>query len=66
MNCPYCQKHINGLTGLQELQKFNKHLRVCRKHPDRKIMVGPTGDLKKENPPSDLLNALNVRFDSGQ
>jgi len=36
MDCPYCNKVINALTGLQEIQKFQKHLQTCKKHPDRK------------------------------
>lgn len=33
MNCPYCNRVINAFTGLQELQKFHKHLQKCRKNP---------------------------------
>lgn len=65
MNCPYCNKEINGLTGLMELQKFQKHLRTCRKHPDRQMKVSERG-LSLTNPPVSLLNALDIRHDSGQ
>lgn len=33
MNCPYCNKDIYALTGFQELQKYQKHLRKCKKRP---------------------------------
>jgi len=66
MNCPYCNKEVYGLTGLQELQKFNKHLRTCKKHPGRQTVVEETGNLKKKNPTTSLLDALNIRADSGQ
>lgn len=65
MNCPYCNKAIIAWTGLQELQKFNKHLRTCKKHPGRQMNITEQG-LKEQNPPSDLLNALNIRHESGQ
>jgi hypothetical protein len=66
MNCPFCNKQINGWTGLQELQKFQRHLRTCRKHPDRQQVVAEDGKLKKQNPPTSLLNALDIRSESGQ
>ena len=33
MNCQFCGKDIYGMTGLQEIQKYQKHLRKCRKNP---------------------------------
>lgn len=33
MNCPHCNKKINAFTGLQEIQKFQKHLSKCKKAP---------------------------------
>lgn len=66
MNCPYCNKHIFGITGLQELQKFRKHLRTCRKHPGRKMVVDENDKLKEINPGTSLLKALDIRHDSGQ
>lgn len=66
MNCPYCNKYIYGLTGLQELQKFQKHLGTCKQHPDRQTVVTPDGKIKTPQTPTTLLDALNIRADSGQ
>jgi len=67
MNCPYCKRRINAFTGLQELQKFEKHLRKCRKSPANivledafgKTIVEPLREL-------DLRDALDIRAESGQ
>lgn len=45
MECPHCKKDIYGMTGLQELQKFQKHLRSCRKNPNNKTVVTPDGSM---------------------
>lgn len=66
MNCPYCKKLIYGMTGLQELQKFQKHLKSCRKNPDKIMAITKKGDLINAPRPSTLLNALNIRHESGQ
>lgn len=66
MNCPYCDKDIYGLTGLQEIQAFNKHLPKCRKNPanivlrdGRKTVVQP---LRHQG----IMEALELRAASGQ
>lgn len=66
MNCPYCKRKVNGLTGLVEAQKFCRHLAVCRKNPNnivirdgRRVAVTP----KREQT---LQDALQIRHDSGQ
>jgi hypothetical protein len=64
MNCPYCNKEINGLTGLQELQKFQKHLRTCKKKD--KPVIAPNGSLVDACESTDMLSALNIRANSGQ
>lgn len=66
MKCPYCNKEINAMTGLQELQKFQKHLHKCRKHPDRKKVVDPDGSIWETQPRTTMMEALNIRADSGQ
>lgn len=66
MDCPYCNKKITGLTGLMELQKFHKHLRACKKHPDRVKVVTPDGKLEQQIPNPTMMDALNIRHDSGQ
>jgi hypothetical protein len=64
MNCPHCGKAIHAFTGLQELQKFQKHLNKCRKNPDNHITDGRTSvPLGKRY---SLTDALNVRAKSGQ
>ena len=66
MNCPYCSKDIYALTGFQEAQKFEKHLRKCRKNPanivitdGKRFAVTPKGN-------QNLLDALEIRAASGQ
>lgn len=66
MNCPYCNKLINALTGLQELQKFQKHLRTCKKNPTRTMVVAESGDMAMTVEKTDLLTALDIRHESGQ
>lgn len=66
MKCPYCNKEVYGLTGLQELQKFQKHLQKCINRPDRKLGVDNFGRLEQKNPYIDMGQALKIRHDSGQ
>lgn len=64
MNCPYCQKRIHGFTGLQEAQKFQKHLNTCRKNPHNHIDDG--NKKVKLGRRFDLNDALRIRAESGQ
>ena len=71
MNCPYCKRHIYGMTGLQELNKFEKHLARCRKNPNNRVIKvggevkgGKTIVLPKRH--QDLRDALDIRAESGQ
>lgn len=66
MECPFCKKEIYAMTGLQEIQKFEKHLKTCRKNPKRKVVVTESGDLAIEVRPTGMLEALQIRADSGQ
>lgn len=66
MECPNCKKEIYGMTGLQELQKFQKHLRTCRKNPNNKTVVTSNGSITKLKDRPTLLEALNIRAESGQ
>ena len=66
MNCPYCGKDAYGLTGFQEAQAFEKHLRRCRRNPvnivlkaGRKVAVVPVRT-------QSLKEALEIRAESGQ
>ncbi len=68
MNCPYCNRTINAMTGLQEAQKFQKHLRTCKKNPNL-IRVSPTN--KDDigiviNTKPTLIQAAEIRAESGQ
>jgi hypothetical protein len=68
MDCPYCKKDIYGLTGLQELQAFQKHLRKCKKVPrSPHSLVSPQGKaLQVSDNPANMLTALEIRAHSGQ
>ena len=66
MDCPYCNKFIQGWTGLQEAQNFSKHLRKCRKYR----CMAEIGD--KDGKPGvrpefvGLMDAVELRAKSGQ
>lgn len=78
MNCPYCNKVINAFTGLQELQKFHKHLQKCRKAPGNIKSEGVSAVADKPDDahakkllmtvprPYTMNDALEIRADSGQ
>lgn len=66
MKCPHCNKEIYGLTGLQEIQKFHKHLPKCKKNPKNRTVVMPDEDLIKLKDQSTMYDALQQRADSGQ
>lgn len=65
MNCPYCARHIYGLSRLIEAEKFQRHLLTCRKRPGnvvirdgRRVAVGTRG--------CSFIEALRIREESGQ
>lgn len=65
MNCPYCNKRVIGMTGLQEAQNFRKHLNKCRKNPDNAVLSdGKTTVMTAKR--HTLMDALEVRAASGQ
>lgn len=66
MNCPHCNKDIYGLTGFRELQKFQKHLSKCKKNPKNRTVVEPDGSIEKLTHNPTMLEALNIRHESGQ
>ncbi len=66
MNCPYCNRRIEAMTGLQELQKFQKHLNKCKKSPHSQIVVDEDGDFKIKENAVDMGKALEIRHNSGQ
>lgn len=64
MNCPFCQKHIHGMTGFQEAENFRTHLNRCKKNRENTISDGKrTVNLGKQ---FDIRDALRIRADSGQ
>lgn len=64
MNCPHCNKSIIAWTGIQEAQKFQKHLNKCRKNPDNNLGDGlKTVHLGKRY---NLMDAVEIRARSGQ
>lgn len=71
MQCPYCNKSIEAMTGFQELNKFQSHLNSCKKYPKRNILpafVDEHGFLNKAVNLTRVsqLEALNIRAESGQ
>lgn len=72
MNCPFCNKSIEAMTGFQEIVKFQKHLVKCKKNPERKILpsfINEDGILEKEvniTSFTTLNEALKIRDNSGQ
>ena len=67
MECPYCKKDVYGMTGFQELQAFNKHLRKCKKVPrSPHTLVSSKGETLQVNNPTDMYEALEIRAHSGQ
>lgn len=65
MNCPFCQKQINAMTGFQELHKFKTHLNRCKKNPDRVMVVSEKGNILNGTKTT-FMDALNIRAESGQ
>lgn len=65
MNCPYCNRDINAWTGLQEAQKFQRHLSTCRKNP-RNIVIKDGKRVAVGSRGATLLSALEIRAESGQ
>lgn len=43
MNCQWCGKDIYGMTGLQELMKYNQHLRKCKKAQGKQTASNNSG-----------------------
>ena len=67
MKCPHCNKEIYGMTGWQEIQKFQKHLLKCKKNPNR-IVLKDKNSYKTTTITYriGLDDALRIRADSGQ
>jgi len=63
MECPYCQKDIYAMTGLQEVLKFQKHLDKCKKNPNSIMSISKNGLCIRK---TELDEALEIRAKSGQ
>ena len=66
MECPWCNKNIYAMTGLQELQKFRRHSAKCKKNPQHTLAITKNGGLVKVSRPINILEALDSRAKSGQ
>lgn len=66
MNCPYCAKDVYGMTGLQEAQAFQKHLRKCRKNPNNIALSDGRRSVVVPKKHQGLMAALEIRAESGQ
>ena len=66
MKCPYCSREITAWTGLQELQKFQKHLPKCRKNPDNIAISDGRRTAVVPRRFQSLNDALEIRHESGQ
>lgn len=66
MNCPYCTKDVYGMTGLQELQAFEKHLRKCRKNPNNIVLRDGRNVAVVPKRQQNMRDALEIRAESGQ
>ena len=70
MNCPFCNRRIDAMTGLKEIIKFQKHLVNCKKNPKRKMVVNNGYDAAKlfinMTPFPSMEEALKLRAESGQ
>lgn len=71
MTCPFCNKHIPGITGLQEIKNFMSHLNTkngCKKNPKRETLVNIINPKKKIIIVgyTDMQEALEIRAKSNQ
>lgn len=66
MNCPYCNRRIDAFTGLQELQKFERHLGKCRKNPNNMVLSDGKKTVIAAKRCQNLNDALEIRAESGQ
>jgi len=54
------------MTGLQEIQKFQKHLYKCKKNPKNKLIVTENGEIQMHKEGTTMYEALQIRAESGQ
>lgn len=66
MNCPYCKRKVNGLTGFDELRKFAAHLARCRKNPDNIVLTDGHKTVVTSVKYQTMNDALEIRSKSGQ
>jgi hypothetical protein len=67
MNCPYCTKHIPGITGFQEAENFQRHLNKCPKRPRSVTITQSNGSKRvKHNSFFTITDALEIRAASSQ
>ena len=66
MFCPYCKRRVEALTGFMEAEKFAKHLQTCRKNPNNLVMSDGTRTVVVPQKIQNLMDALEIRAESGQ
>lgn len=66
MDCPYCKKDIYGMTGLQEIMKFEKHLPKCKKNPNNIVLSDGQRTAVVPINNENMMDALEIRAKSGQ
>ena len=66
MNCPYCARRVNGMTGLQELEKFQRHLTKCRKNPNNIVLTDGIQTVVTPIRRQTMNDVLHIRHESGQ
>lgn len=64
MNCPYCNEHIPGITGLQEAKNFQRHLESCTENPQNGMILNSQGRLVKGNHRPTLEEAVVIRLNA--
>lgn len=66
MNCPYCERQVDGMTGLIELRNFQRHLAKCTKNPNNIVLREGWRIVVTPKTHQDINEALKIRAESGQ
>ncbi len=66
MNCPYCQRTVYGLTGMQEAQAFTRHLGRCRRNPNNIVLTDGHRTAVTPLRRQTLTDACEIRAGAGQ
>jgi len=66
MKCEYCGKKIDAMTGLKEIQKYQKHLNKCKKYEQILMKVVTPNTICVRGPHNNMNDALQSRINSEQ